>query len=84
VKRILGDRVGKDIFFYSITVDPENDTQPVLKAFADNWNIPAGWKFLTGALADLILVRKKLGVSIDDVKIPGSIPLSLYLTPHHM
>ena len=68
VKRILGDRVGKDVFIYSITVDPENDTQPVLKAFADNWGIPAGWKFLTGAPEDLILLRKKLGVSIEDVK----------------
>ena len=67
VKRILGDRLGKDVFFYSITVDPENDTQPVLKAFADNWNIPAGWKFLTGAPEDLIRIRRKLGVSIEDV-----------------
>lgn len=68
VQRILGGRLGKDVFFYSITVDPENDTQPVLKAFADNWGIPAGWKFLTGAPADLILIRRKLGVSIADVK----------------
>lgn len=67
VQRILGDRVGKDVFFYSITVDPKNDTQPVLKAFADNWNIPSGWKFLTGAPEDLILVRKRLGVTTEDV-----------------
>lgn len=68
VQRILGDRVGKDVFFYSITIDPKHDTQPVLKAFADNWGIPEGWKFVTGKESDIILLRKKLGVSIEDVK----------------
>jgi protein SCO1/2 len=68
VQRILGGRVGKDVFFYSISIDPEHDTQPVLEAFADNWGIPEGWKFLTGAADDIVLLRKKLGVSIEDVK----------------
>ena len=68
VQRILGDRVGKDVFFYSITIDPENDTQPVLEAFADNWGIPEGWKFLTGNADDIILLRKKLGVSTADIR----------------
>jgi protein SCO1/2 len=68
VKKILGDRVGKDVFFYSITVDPENDTPEVLKAFADNWGIPEGWNFLTGDPDDLVLVRRKLGVSTADAR----------------
>ena len=68
VAHILGDRLGEDVFFYSITVDPEVDTQPVLAEFADRWNIPEGWKFITGEPDDLVLVRKKLGVEIDDVK----------------
>lgn len=68
VQRILGDRVGKDVFFYSITIDPEHDTQPVLKAFAETWGIPEGWKFLTGDYDDLVLLRRKLGVSIEDVR----------------
>lgn len=67
VANILGDRLGEDVFFYSITVDPEVDTQPVLAEFADRWNIPEGWKFITGEPDDLVLVRKKLGVEIDDV-----------------
>src|SRR5476649_119157 len=32
VQRLLGDRVGKDIFFYSISIDPKQDTPEVLKA----------------------------------------------------
>src|SRR5256885_5402595 len=34
VQRILGDRVGKDIFFYSISIDPKHDTPAALKSYA--------------------------------------------------
>jgi cytochrome oxidase Cu insertion factor (SCO1/SenC/PrrC family) len=34
VQKLLGDRVGKDIFFYSISIDPLSDTPEVLKAYA--------------------------------------------------
>lgn len=68
VSKILGDRVGRDVFFYSITIDPENDTQPVLQEFAKNWNIPDSWKFLTGKKEHITLIRQKFGLSIEDVK----------------
>jgi protein SCO1/2 len=68
VARILGDRMGKDVFFYSVTVDPETDTPEVLADFAANWGIPEGWKFVTGAPEDLVVMRKKLGIDIRDVK----------------
>lgn len=67
IARLLGDRLGKDVFFYSITIDPEHDTQEALKAFADSWNIPDGWTFLTGKREDIIHLRKKLGMRLDDV-----------------
>ncbi len=67
VARLLGNRLGKDVFFYSITIDPEHDTQKVLKAYTDNWAIPKGWTFLTGKRADIIHLRKKLGMRLDDV-----------------
>ncbi len=31
VQKLLGDRVGRDVFFYSISIDPETDTPEVLK-----------------------------------------------------
>lgn len=68
VAELLGDRLGEDVFFYSITIDPDYDTQPVLKAFADSWDLPEGWKFLTGDEEDLVLLRTKLGVRIEDVE----------------
>jgi len=66
VQRILGDRVGQDIFFYSITIDPDHDTPEVLKAYADQFK--ARWTFLTGDADDIILLRKKLGLYIDEIQ----------------
>ena len=63
VQRLLGDRVGKDIFFYSISIDPKRDTPDVLKAYAEKFHVGSGWLFLTGKDEDIKLVAKKLGLS---------------------
>lgn len=57
----LGDRIGRDIFIYSISLDPAADTPDKLKAFSEAFDAPVGWTFLTGAPADIDLVRHKLG-----------------------
>ena len=62
VQKMLGDRVGKDIFFYSITIDPEHDTPKVLKAYAEKYHVGPGWTFLTGKKSDIELLGKKLGL----------------------
>ena len=62
VQKILGDRVGQDVFMYSITIDPEHDTPEVLKQYAEKFQIGPGWLFLTGKKADITLLRKKLGL----------------------
>jgi protein SCO1 len=63
VQRRLGDRVGKDIFFYSITIDPHRDTPQVLKEYAEKFGVGPGWLFLTGKEDDIKLIAKKLGLS---------------------
>ena len=64
LKRALGDRVGKDIFFYSISIDPERDTPEVLKAYAEKFGAGGpGWLFLTGKAEDIKLIARKLGLS---------------------
>ena len=63
VQRILGDRVGKDIFFYSISIDPKNDTPEAMKAYMQKFHIGPGWLFLTGKEEDIKLIAKKLGLS---------------------
>jgi protein SCO1 len=62
VKDRLGDAVGRDIFFISITVDPEHDTPDMLKAYADAFEASApGWQFLTGKPADINAINAKFG-----------------------
>ena len=66
VQRILGDRVGTEVFMYAITVDPANDTPEVLKKYAERYGVGPGWVFLTGKEADIILLRKKFGLYSED------------------
>ncbi|AYC32053.1 electron transporter SenC [Pseudomonas cavernae] len=71
VQRLLGEQMGKDIFFYSISIDPERDTPAVLKAYAAKFHVGPGWLFLTGKREDIALVQKKLGLwSRSDAKDP--------------
>ena len=62
VQRLLGDRMGKDVFFYSITIDPDHDTPAVLKDYAEKFNAGPGWLFLTGKAADIELISRKTGL----------------------
>jgi len=68
VQKLLGDRVGKDIQMYSITLDPENDTPEVLKAYAEKYGIESGsgWHFLTGDPKDMEELRYRLGERSDN------------------
>jgi len=70
VYKLLADRMGKDIFFYSISIDPENDTPKVLKEYAERFRMGSnsGWSFLTGTQTDTTLLRKKLGLFREDVE----------------
>jgi len=63
VQHLLGNRLGRDLFMYSITVDPEHDTPRVLQAFAEEHRARPGWMFLTGERAAIQLLRSRLFVS---------------------
>lgn len=62
VQKKLGDRVGKDIFFYSISIDPERDTPEALKAYMEKFHVGPGWTFLTGKKTDIDFLSKRLGL----------------------
>jgi protein SCO1 len=62
VQRLLGGRVGRDVFFYSITIDPDHDTPAVLKEYAEKYHAGPGWLFLTGNAGDIELISRKLGL----------------------
>ena len=59
VQKMLGDRVGRDIFMYSITLKPEEDTPEVLNRYAKAYKTKPGWLFLTGEPKDVELLRRK-------------------------
>ena len=61
LQQLLGDRVGKDIFMYSITLKPEQDTPEVLGRYAKAYKTKPGWLFLTGDPNDVELLRRSLG-----------------------
>jgi len=52
-QELLGERMGRDIFMYSITVDPEHDTPERLAEFAAQQGVRPGWQFLTPRLEDV-------------------------------
>ncbi len=60
VQEELGERMGKDVFMYSISLD--QDTPEILKAYAELFKTKPGWTFLTGKKDDIELIRTKLGV----------------------
>jgi protein SCO1/2 len=59
--------VGKDVFFVSISIDPENDTPEALKAYAAKFNVGPGWTFLTGKQKDIDMLRTRLGLYMPPV-----------------
>jgi protein SCO1/2 len=66
VQQMLGEHAGKDVYMYSITVDPDRDTPAALKAYMQKFNVGPGWQFLTGKKEDIDLIRDKLGMYSDE------------------
>jgi protein SCO1/2 len=84
IQEALGDRVGRDVFLVSITVDPEVDTPARLKEYAQKFHAGSGWVFLTGKKENLDWALYKLGQYVekkDDHKtifIIGNEPTGLW------
>ncbi|HXD31608.1 MAG TPA: SCO family protein [Pyrinomonadaceae bacterium] len=66
VQSLIGDRMGKDIFMYSFTLKPEEDTPEHLAHYAHMHKIGPGWSLLTGTSADMESIRRKLGFTDPD------------------
>lgn len=66
IQEALGERLGKDVFLVSITVDPVNDTPEKLKEYAQKFHARAGWWFLTGTKENIDQALYKLGQYVQD------------------
>ncbi len=69
LQKLLGDRVGRQIFMYSFTIDPQHDTPEVLREYMKVQGVKPGWTFLTGKPENLELLRKKLGFVDPDPRV---------------
>lgn len=69
VQKLLGDRVGKDIFMYSFTLKPKEDSVAALKHYAHMHKVKPGWLFLTGSVDDMEIIRRKLGYVDPDPEV---------------
>jgi protein SCO1/2 len=75
VQKKLGNRVGSDIFFYSISIDPEHDTPEVLKGYMEKYHVGPGWTFLTGKKKDIDFLSQRLGLYSDpSINKDGHLP----------
>lgn len=61
VGKMIDDRMGKDIFFVLISVDPKKDTVDEMKKYQKHHGVTEGWIFLTGKKKNLDHITYKLG-----------------------
>ena len=61
VQRELGDKVGRDVRFISISVDPAIDTPERLKAWGEKFHAGEGWTFVTGNKPQVDELLRALG-----------------------
>lgn len=69
VQKLLGKRVGRDIFMNSITLKPDEDDPAALKEYQKMYGMGPGWNLLTGRPQDIELLRKSLGFTYPDPRI---------------
>ncbi len=61
VQSALGKRLGRDIFMYSLTLQPEFDRPEALSAYVKQRGIKPGWTLLTGKPDEMEQIRRRLG-----------------------
>jgi protein SCO1/2 len=65
MQEALGDRLGKDAFLVSMSVDPETDTPSKLKEYSRRFHARPGWIFLTGKKENVDWALYKLGQYVE-------------------
>jgi len=64
VQKEMGDKVGKDVHFISISVDPVTDTPERLKIWGAKFKAGAGWTFVTGEKQEMDKLLNALGAAV--------------------
>jgi len=69
VQKLLGKQVGRDIFMYSFTLKPEEDTVDVIRRHREMYHAGPGWTFLTAKPEDMEKLRKAIGFTYPEPEI---------------
>ena len=65
IQEWAGDRLGKDVYLVSISVDPTNDTPAKMKEYAARFKARPGWYLLTGSKENVNAALAKLGQAVE-------------------
>jgi len=69
VQNLLGTQVGRELFMYSFTLKPEEDTVEVIKHHHEMYGAKPGWTFLTAKPDDMEKLRRAIGFTYPDPAI---------------
>jgi cytochrome oxidase Cu insertion factor (SCO1/SenC/PrrC family) len=77
VRQLLDDSVQDDVWFVSVSIDPERDTPEAMKAFAEEQGVDERrWLFVTGKKQNLDFIAKRLGQYTEDVESHSTLMLA--------
>jgi protein SCO1 len=62
VQKLIGPNMGRNVHFYSISIDPDRDTPAKLRNYMRTFDVGPGWTFLTGRRQDIALIEDKFGI----------------------
>jgi protein SCO1/2 len=60
IQSLMSDRIGKDLYLISISVDPVTDTPERLKAWGEKFGRKKGWTFVTGGKQEVDTLLRAL------------------------
>jgi protein SCO1/2 len=63
--KVLGKRMGSDVVFISISIDPVNDTPARMKEWSEKFHTGPGWTLAGGSKSDIETLLKSLGLYVE-------------------
>ena len=70
VRTLLREQIARDVFIYSLTLKPEQDSPKALRAYAEMHGVnDPNWLFLTGKPEEVDLLRHKIGFADPDPEV---------------
>ena len=77
VRQTLVEAVRDDVWFVSISIDPDRDTPGAMKAFAEKMNVDEDrWLFITGKKENMVQIVKRLGQYTEEVEAHSTLMLA--------